>query len=210
MRCGATKPEGLPQVAALSQASGGPSANGDRSKAARNKRLKWVHEYRIDHVTKIREHAAMFCVPCARNKPAKRQSAAGAAGAAAVTPVLEATSAQTDDSPMPSPGLTTNGGRALSPTAALSPKAAVPVASLPPVLEATTVTTNIAGTIGRRQAGNAVNITTMQCSSSSSSNFSGNGVTEDAANVTATGTATAAAGAPAATPIGIAPPPVVA
>ncbi|XP_033171100.1 supporter of activation of yellow protein [Drosophila mauritiana] len=211
VRCGATKPEGLPQVAALSQASGGPAANGDRSKAARNKRLKWVHEYRIDHVTKIREHAAMFCVPCARNKPAKRQSAAGAAGTAAVPPVLEATSARTDDSPMPSPGLTTNGGRSLSPTAALSPKAAVPVASLPPVLEATAVTTNIAATIGRRQAGNAVNITTMQCNSSSgSSSFSGNGVAEDAANVTATGTATAAAGAPAATPIGIAPPPVVA
>ncbi|XP_039496863.1 supporter of activation of yellow protein [Drosophila santomea] len=205
MRCGATKPEGLPQVAAVSQASGGPSPNGDRSKAARNKRLKWVHEYRIDHVTKVREHAAMFCVPCARTKPAKRQST-GAAGTATVPPVLETTSTRTDDSPMPSPGLTTNGGRSLSPTAALSPKAAVPVTSLAPVLEATAVATNIAGTIGRRQAANAVNITTMQCSTS----FSGNGVPEDAATVTATSTATAAAGAPTATPIGIAPPPVVA
>ncbi|XP_016976773.1 supporter of activation of yellow protein [Drosophila rhopaloa] len=203
MRCGATQPEGLPQVAALTQASGGPSPHGERSKALpRSKRLKWVHEYRLDHLTKLREHAAMFCVPCARTKPAKRQPATVVA--ATVPTVSETMSMSTDASSIPSPSLATNGGHALSPAAALSPKAAMPVASLPPVLEATVATTTIAGTMGRRQPGNAVNITTMQCSSS----FSGNGVSEDSATVTTT--ATAASGATAATPIGIAPPPVVA
>ncbi|XP_016949471.1 supporter of activation of yellow protein isoform X2 [Drosophila biarmipes] len=210
MRCGATRPEGLPQVAALSQASAGPSPNGDRSKAlSRNKRLKWVHEYRLDHLTKLREHAAMYCVPCARTKPPNRQPAAAAmtvTATATVASISEAMSASTDVSPVPSPGLTVNGDRALSPAtaASLSPKAAVPV------LEA--MSTNIAGTMSNRQPGNAVNITTMQCSSST---YSGNGVSEDAATVAATGTTASAAagsgsGAPTATPIGIAPPPVVA
>ncbi|XP_017066926.1 supporter of activation of yellow protein isoform X2 [Drosophila eugracilis] len=204
MRCGATRPEGLPQVAALSQTSGGPSPNGDRSKAlTRGKRLKWVHEYRLDHLTKLREHAAMFCVPCARTKPVKRQPVAVAA---TVPSVSEVTSASPDANPIPGPGLSTNGGRAHSPATAMSPKAAVPVAALPAVLEATAVSTNIAGTIGRRQPGSAVNITTMQCSSS----FSGNGMSEDASAVTAAGTATASAGVTTANPIGIAPPPVVA
>ncbi|XP_017055408.2 LOW QUALITY PROTEIN: supporter of activation of yellow protein [Drosophila ficusphila] len=224
MRCGATRPEGLPQMAAL---SGGPSPNGERSKTSpRSKRLKWVHEYRLDHLTKLREHAAMFCVPCARTKPAKRQpSASVAAAATVVPPAAEALmSTSTDDSPVPSPSLTTNGGLALSPAASPSPKATMAsVSSLPTAPEATVDTTTSSNatsttTANRRQAGNsAVNITTMHCSSSGS--YSGNGVSEEATAVAA-GTSTAAAaaaasavatgGAPSATQIGIAPPPVVA
>ncbi|KAH8354819.1 hypothetical protein KR084_009129 [Drosophila pseudotakahashii] len=214
MRCGATRPEGQPQVAAA-------ALSPKTAAALRSKRLKWVNEYQVDYLTKQREHAAMYCVPCARTKPAKRQQptvAPTAAAAAAAATVVTATAAVLPSvseamvaSPIASPGLTTNGDCALSPaaatvTAALSPKAAV--------LEATAVnnTTNIAGTMSRRQP---VNITTMQCSSSSSS-FSGNGVSEDAAAASGTGaavTATTAGGGggpTATTPIGIAPPPVVA
>ncbi|XP_016995199.2 supporter of activation of yellow protein [Drosophila takahashii] len=205
MRCGATRPEGQPQVAA--------ALSPKTAAASRSKRLKWVNEYQVDYLTKQREHAAMYCVPCARTKPAaKRQQTNVIAAAAAATvvtataTVLPSVSEAMVASPIASPGLTTNGDCALSPAAAaapLSPKAAV--------LEATTAvnnSTNIAGTMSRQRQ--SVNITTMQCSSSSSSSC----VIEDAAPATgaaATGGAGGGGGAPTATtPIGIAPPPVVA
>ncbi|XP_017034701.1 supporter of activation of yellow protein isoform X1 [Drosophila kikkawai] len=208
MRCGATRPEGLPQVAALAMAA---SPNGERSKLPRGKRLKWVHEYRIDHVTKLREHAAMFCVPCARTKPAKRQPAASISSVSVSLP----TSATA--SPLQSP--TTNGVQAVV-SAALSPQTAT--STMPPSLEATpisaaatTTTGSVSSAMSRRQQVTSASITTMQCS------FSRNSVSDEPGTATATATATitataaatagtTAAEAATATPIGIAPPPVVA
>ncbi|KAH8287247.1 hypothetical protein KR054_004724 [Drosophila jambulina] len=219
MRCGATRPEGLPQVAAFAMAA---SPNGERSKLPRGKRLKWVHEYRIDHVTKLREHAAMFCVPCARTKPAKRQPVASAVPAT-ISSVSVSLPTSAAASPLQSPSPTTNGGQALSTggSAALSPKTAT--SSLPPSLDATpnSTATTTAGSVAsstsrRQQQVTSANITTMQCS------FSRNNVSDEAGAATATATATitatatatpgASSGAEAATatPIGIAPPPVVA
>ncbi|XP_020803477.1 supporter of activation of yellow protein isoform X1 [Drosophila serrata] len=210
MRCGATRPEGLPQVAALAMAA---SPNADRSKSPRGKRLKWVHEYRIDHVTKLREHAAMFCVPCARTKPAKRQSVSTAVPSA-ISSVSVSLPSSTAGSPLQSPSSTNNGGQALTAgSSAMSPKTVT--SSLPSSLEATATSTastsagSVASGTSRRQQVTSANITTMQCS------FSRNSVSDEpgAATATATITATAAAAATetaTATPIGIAPPPVVA
>ncbi|KAI8115406.1 Supporter of activation of yellow protein [Lucilia cuprina] len=61
MRCGATKPEGLPII----------QPNGEKLKV-KHRKLKWINEYRIDHVTKLREHCSMLCVPCGRAKHVKR------------------------------------------------------------------------------------------------------------------------------------------
>ncbi|XP_065366411.1 supporter of activation of yellow protein [Calliphora vicina] len=61
MRCGATKPEGLPII----------QPNGEKPKV-KHRKLKWINEYRIDHVTKLREHCSMLCVPCGRAKHVKR------------------------------------------------------------------------------------------------------------------------------------------
>lgn len=61
MRCGATKPEGLPII----------QPNGEKLKV-KHRKLKWINEYRIDHVTKFREHCSMLCVPCGRAKNVKR------------------------------------------------------------------------------------------------------------------------------------------
>ncbi|XP_067635687.1 supporter of activation of yellow protein [Eurosta solidaginis] len=63
MRCGATKPEGLPQPTSL---------NGEKIKPIKHKKVKWIHEYRIDHITKLREHCSMLCVPCGRPKNMRR------------------------------------------------------------------------------------------------------------------------------------------
>ncbi|XP_075158597.1 PHD finger protein enhancer of yellow 3 [Haematobia irritans] len=53
MRCGVTKPEGyIPQT--------------------KQKKVKWVNEYRVDHITKIKEHYSMLCIPCGRMKSSKR------------------------------------------------------------------------------------------------------------------------------------------
>ncbi|KAH8421455.1 hypothetical protein KR009_008309 [Drosophila setifemur] len=202
MRCGATQPEGLPQAAGLALSS----PNSERSRASpRGKQAKWVHEYRIDHVTKLREHAAMFCAPCSRTKPVKRE------------PVVVASDSPTPDSrdaspaPVSSPSPTTNGDQVGSPSEPMSPK----VASLPMEEMATSIggAEAVGAATGRsQQQGTASNITTMLCSSSLSRNE--NGVSEDpeSATTTTTITATASGGASgtSATPIGIAPPPVVA
>ncbi|XP_036345028.1 supporter of activation of yellow protein-like [Rhagoletis pomonella] len=66
MRCGATKPEGLPQQQTQI------SPNGEKVKQIKHKKVKWINEYRIDHITKLREHCSMLCVPCGRAKGAKR------------------------------------------------------------------------------------------------------------------------------------------
>ncbi|XP_037934994.1 supporter of activation of yellow protein-like [Teleopsis dalmanni] len=68
MRCGATKPEGLPQV----QQQTLTSPNGEKVKQVKHKKVKWINEYRIDHITKLREHCSMLCVPCGRAKTVKR------------------------------------------------------------------------------------------------------------------------------------------
>ncbi|EDW66393.2 uncharacterized protein Dvir_GJ15575 [Drosophila virilis] len=75
MRCGATRPEGLPQASLLSPGGGGVGvgSGGEKCvKPVKHKKVKWMNEYRIDHITKLREHCAMLCVPCARAKPTKR------------------------------------------------------------------------------------------------------------------------------------------
>lgn len=61
MRCGATKPEGLPMAQLQTN-----------SKQSRHRRVKWVNEYRVDHITKIKEHWSMLCVPCGRMRTTKR------------------------------------------------------------------------------------------------------------------------------------------
>lgn len=66
MRCGATKPEGLPQQPNMI------SPNGEKVKQIKHKKVKWINEYRIDHITKLREHCSMLCVPCGRAKNVKR------------------------------------------------------------------------------------------------------------------------------------------
>uniref|UniRef100_A0A1A9ZKU2 PHD-type domain-containing protein n=1 Tax=Glossina pallidipes TaxID=7398 RepID=A0A1A9ZKU2_GLOPL len=68
MRCGATKPEGMP----VTQQSVLMSPNGEKLKQVKHKKVKWINEYRIDHITKLREHCSMLCVPCGRMKSNKR------------------------------------------------------------------------------------------------------------------------------------------
>ncbi|KAH8235634.1 hypothetical protein KR032_004523 [Drosophila birchii] len=215
MRCGATRPEGLPQVAAFAMAT---SPNSERSKLPRGKRLKWVHEYRTDHVTKLREHAAMFCVPCARTKPAKRQPLASAVPAT-ISSVSVSLPSSAAASPLQSPSPTTNGGQALSTgSAALSPKTTISSLTTPSLettstSTATTTGASVASATSKRQQVTSASITTMQCS------FSRNSVSDEPGTATATATITATAAATAGTsaaeaataaPIGIAPPPVVA
>ncbi|KAH8318439.1 hypothetical protein KR074_010303 [Drosophila pseudoananassae] len=235
MRCGATRPEGLSQV-------GAESPGGDRGKnSPRGKRAKWVHEYRTDHVTKLREHSAMFCAPCARTKSANAQAAALAAAESSL-PASRDSSPAPLSVPDPSPSPTLNGGPDLSPGEAPSPKMAAGSSASPPVILEVVPTSMsplppAVATISRRQQGTPVSISTMQCSS-----LSRNGTEESAAStatttttISATTTAVAGAGAAAAaaaaatatatastaasggaspasstTPIGIAPPPVVA
>ncbi|XP_073831254.1 PHD finger protein enhancer of yellow 3 [Musca autumnalis] len=67
MRCGATTPEGIPSYHPLMN-----SPSGEQGKHSRHKRLKWVNEYRLDPITKMKEHTSMLCVPCARMKSSKR------------------------------------------------------------------------------------------------------------------------------------------
>ncbi|EDV44540.2 uncharacterized protein Dana_GF20276, isoform A [Drosophila ananassae] len=229
MRCGATRPEGLSQVA---------SPNGERGKnSPRGKRAKWVHEYRIDHVTKLREHAAMFCAPCARTKSASAQAAAQAASESSL-PASRDSSPAPVSVPDPSPSPTLNGGPDLFPGEAPSPKVAAVSASPPVVLEVVPTSMSplspAVATINRRQLGTTpVSISAMQCSSSLNRNGSEeSGASTATTTTTATATisattqtvAAAAAAAPGSssassggaspaastTPIGIAPPPVVA
>ncbi|XP_058979847.1 supporter of activation of yellow protein [Musca domestica] len=70
MRCGATTPEGIPSYNQLLN-----SPSGDQGKQHRHKRLKWVNEYRVDPITKVKEHTSMLCVPCAKMKATKRNQA---------------------------------------------------------------------------------------------------------------------------------------
>ncbi|XP_017109792.2 supporter of activation of yellow protein [Drosophila bipectinata] len=228
MRCGATRPEGLSQV-------GAASPGGERGKnSPRGKRAKWVHEYRTDHVTKLREHSAMFCAPCAKTKAANAQAAALAAAESSL-PASRDSSPAPLSVPDPSPSPTLNGGPDLSPGEAPSPKLAAVSSASPPVMLEVVPTSmsplpSTVATISRRPQGTPVTISTMQCSSS----LSRNGTEESTAStatttttISATTTAVAGAGAAATappstaasggaspatstTPIGIAPPPVVA
>ncbi|XP_061386007.1 supporter of activation of yellow protein [Musca vetustissima] len=70
MRCGSNTPEGIPSYHHIIN-----SPNGEQSKQNRHKRVKWVNEYRMDPVTKVKEHTSMLCVPCAKMKSAKRNQA---------------------------------------------------------------------------------------------------------------------------------------
>ncbi|XP_004531131.1 supporter of activation of yellow protein [Ceratitis capitata] len=79
MRCGATKPEGLPQTNMI-------SPNGEKIKPIKHKKVKWINEYRIDHITKLREHCSMLCVPCGRAKNVKRVQIASPAATVSAAP----------------------------------------------------------------------------------------------------------------------------
>lgn len=68
VRCGSSKPEGWFH----SQQQLINAVNGENVKQARHKKVKWVNEYRVDHLTKVKEHISMLCVPCARMKPTRR------------------------------------------------------------------------------------------------------------------------------------------
>ncbi|XP_030568706.1 supporter of activation of yellow protein [Drosophila novamexicana] len=212
MRCGATRPEGLPQASLLSPGGGvgvGVGSGGEKCvKPVKHKKVKWINEYRIDHITKLREHCAMLCVPCARAKPTKR------------TPPTTPNSCGVGVNVSGGSGSNSNNSCANSPTssaaqlplsvqangttdaaaAALSPRSSSCSSSnmAPPLAAEAIACGSILPPIGgKRMPQQALNrnqdMAIMQSSSSSSSSFN------DAS--------TAAA---AATAIGIAPPPVVA
>ncbi|XP_059222328.1 supporter of activation of yellow protein-like [Stomoxys calcitrans] len=67
MRCGATTPEGLSHMHQLIN-----TAQGEHVKQTKQKKAKWVNEYRLDHLTKIKEHCSMLCIPCGKMKNSKR------------------------------------------------------------------------------------------------------------------------------------------
>ena len=85
MLCGCNKPEGFPQYA------------GDKVK---HKKVKWINDYRLDHISKLREHCSILCVPCGRAKTNRRVQIAnslspGAAVAANSTATTVAMPART-------------------------------------------------------------------------------------------------------------------
>ncbi|XP_055388643.1 putative mediator of RNA polymerase II transcription subunit 26 isoform X2 [Condylostylus longicornis] len=61
-RCGATDPLGNPSSQLLS-----PNPQVVVKKNQRRS-TKWVNEYRTDHLTRLREHSNMLCIPCSKMK----------------------------------------------------------------------------------------------------------------------------------------------
>ncbi|KAH8298594.1 hypothetical protein KR018_003670 [Drosophila ironensis] len=222
LRCGATRPEGLPHLAALASAGLSPSGERAKGSAGRVKRAQWLNEYRTDHVSKLREHAAMFCEPCSRLKPPSPQTVAASQeclsrdSSPSPAAASSASSSSSTSNPVaaPSPSPSSNGGQVPSPDEALSPKmastASASMEAMSPSASPQAPMSPAVASISRRQQGTPVNITTMQCSSSlgrnGNGNGNGNGGAEDSAptataTITATATATATTAAAASTAV---------
>ncbi|XP_030381027.1 supporter of activation of yellow protein [Scaptodrosophila lebanonensis] len=153
MRCGANKPEGLPQT----QMSSSPTSNSsEKVKPVKHKKVKWINEYRIDHITKLREHCAMLCVPCARSKPARR------GGQASSTAGSNHSSNNNNNNNSTSSGSNSAGaGGAGSGSSAVSPK--VPntaVLMAPPPTNESTTSISISSSCSSSGSGNNNNSST--------------------------------------------------
>lgn len=111
MRCGATKPEGLPQNQNILISPSYPGGQ-PQIKQIKHKKVKWINEYRIDHITKLREHCSMLCVPCGRAKTTINRrnnnshygGSSGGCTATGITNTILSPPAHSQMSPPPAPG----------------------------------------------------------------------------------------------------------